>query len=146
MIVEETHEKLDIIVNFNPKSTPSLPIVKQPKKNPAMSEMERDLINRRRGSSYFCGCYMMSPSCFPVHEEMDYSRIHRCSSGGDKRTRRRWRNLLRRLVKDGKTSLYGSKPPLSFHYDAVSYSQNFDEGCHRDESAHRRRVFQEVHE
>nr|KJB44029.1 hypothetical protein B456_007G230900 [Gossypium raimondii] len=111
-----------------------------------MSEMERDLINRRRGSSYFCGCYMMSPSCFPVHEEMDYSRIHHCSSGGDNRTRRRWRNLLRRLVKDGKTSLYGSKRPLSFHYDAVSYSQNFDEGCHRDESAHRRRVFQEVHE
>ncbi|MBA0653770.1 hypothetical protein Goklo_020905, partial [Gossypium klotzschianum] len=108
-----------------------------------MSEMERDLINRRRGSSYFCGCYMMSPSCFPVHEELDYSRIHHCSSGGDNRTRRRWRNLLRRLVKDGKTSLYGSKPPLSFHYDAVSYSQNFDEGCHRDESAHRRRVFQE---
>ncbi|TYG95066.1 hypothetical protein ES288_A11G238200v1 [Gossypium darwinii] len=111
-----------------------------------MSEMERDLIYRRRVSSYFCGCYMMSPSCFPVHEEMDYSRIHHCSSGGDNRTRRRWRNLLRRLVKDGKTSLYGSKPPLSFHYDAVSYSQNFDEGCHRDESAHRRRVFQEVHE
>ncbi|OMO56340.1 hypothetical protein CCACVL1_26629 [Corchorus capsularis] len=75
--------------------------------------MDRDLIGRRR-SSYFSGC-MMSPSCFPVHEEMDYSRIHYCS-GSDKRGRR-WRNLLRRLVRDGKSRVYGSKP-LSFHYDA----------------------------
>ncbi|KAE8675649.1 hypothetical protein F3Y22_tig00111650pilonHSYRG00225 [Hibiscus syriacus] len=80
---------------------------------------------------------MMSPSCFPVHEEMEYSRIHYCS-GGDKRPRR-WRNLLRRLVRS-------KAPPLSFHYDAVSYSQNFDEGCHREESGHRRRVFRKVHE
>ncbi|XVF15325.1 hypothetical protein REPUB_Repub09cG0142000 [Reevesia pubescens] len=106
-----------------------------------MSEMGRDLINRRRRSSYFSSCYMMSSSCFPVHEEMEYSRIHYCSSS-DKR--RRWRNLLKRSVKDGKSSIYGSKP-LSFHYDAVSYSQNFDEGCHHEESGHcRRRVFQDV--
>ncbi|GMI64070.1 hypothetical protein HRI_000076300 [Hibiscus trionum] len=142
MIVEETHGKLDSILKFKPQSTLGLP--SQVKKK-AMSEMERDLINRRRRFSHLCGCYMMSPSCFPVHEEMEYSRIDYCSSG-DKR-RRRWRNLLRRLVRDGKSSLYGSKaPPLSFHYDAVSYSQNFDEGCHSEESGHRRRVFQEVHE
>ncbi|KAK8492432.1 hypothetical protein V6N13_123917 [Hibiscus sabdariffa] len=112
-----------------------------------MSEMEKDLTSRRRRrqSSYLCGCYMMSPSCFPVHEEMEYSRIHYCSSDDDDKRRRRWRNLLRRLVR---SSIYGSKaPPLSFHYDAVSYSQNFDEGtCHREESGHRCRVFQEVHE
>ncbi|KAK6258745.1 hypothetical protein SCA6_013219 [Theobroma cacao] len=104
-----------------------------------MSQMERDLSRRR--SFYFSGC-MMSPSCFPVHEEMEYSRIHYRSSSSDK-TRRRWRNLLRRLVRDGKSSIYGSKP-LSFHYDAVSYSQNFDDGCHHDESGHGRRVFQDV--
>ncbi|OMP01673.1 hypothetical protein COLO4_11686 [Corchorus olitorius] len=105
-----------------------------------MSQMDRDLISRRR-SSYFSGC-MMSPSCFPVHEEMDYSRIHYCS-GSDKRGRR-WRNLLRRLVRDGKNRVYGTSKPLSFHYDAVSYSQNFDDGCHHEESAHCRRVFQDV--
>ncbi|GMI68731.1 hypothetical protein like AT5G65613 [Hibiscus trionum] len=106
-----------------------------------MSEMERDLISRRRRtSSCFSGCYMMSTSRFTVHEEMEYSRIHRCSSSSD--TGKRWRNLLRRLVRDGKNSMYGSNSkPLSFHYDAVSYSQNFDEGCHREESEHYQRLF-----
>ncbi|XVF61472.1 hypothetical protein PTKIN_Ptkin08bG0132100 [Pterospermum kingtungense] len=83
----------------------------------------------------------MSPSCFPVHEEMEYARINYCSSSSSDKRRRRWRNLLRRLVRDGKSSIYGSSKPLSFHYDAVSYSQNFDEGCHHEESGHYRRVF-----
>ncbi|KAL4351613.1 hypothetical protein GQ457_06G035080 [Hibiscus cannabinus] len=101
-----------------------------------MSEMGRDL-SRRRQSSYFSGCYTMSPTCFPVHEEMEYSRIHYCGKASDSDTiRRRWRNLLRRLVKDGKSSAHRSSKPLSFHYDAVSYSQNFDEGCHRQQSGH----------
>ncbi|MFQ6670691.1 hypothetical protein Gotur_035506 [Gossypium turneri] len=91
-----------------------------------MSEMGRDL-SRRRQSSYFSGCYTMSPSCLPVKEETEFSRIHECSSSGSEKRRQRWRNLLRRLVKDGKSSIYGSSKPLSFHYDAVSYSQNFDE-------------------
>ncbi|XVE86898.1 hypothetical protein DITRI_Ditri18aG0072600 [Diplodiscus trichospermus] len=104
-----------------------------------MSQMERD--QSRRRSSCFSGCYRMSPSCFPVHEEMEYTRIYYCSSS-DKR-RRRWRNLLRRLVRDGKSCIYGSKP-LSFHYDAVSYSQNFDEGCHHDESGPLPASFQDV--
>ncbi|KAG4169463.1 hypothetical protein ERO13_A12G082800v2 [Gossypium hirsutum] len=103
-----------------------------------MSDMERDLISRHQGgSSSFSGCYTMSPSCFTVHEDLEYSRIHYCSE----KRRKRWRNLLRRLVRDGnKNSKYSSKP-LSFHYDAVSYSQNFDEGCHREESGHCRRLF-----
>ncbi|MBA0559687.1 hypothetical protein Golob_016640 [Gossypium lobatum] len=103
-----------------------------------MSEMGRDL-SRRRQSSYFSGCYTMSPSCLPVKEEMEYSRIHECSSSGSEKRRQRWRNLLRRLVKDGKSSIYGSSKPLSFHYDAVSYSQNFDEGFHHQQS-----IFQDV--
>ncbi|KAJ9177464.1 hypothetical protein P3X46_012680 [Hevea brasiliensis] len=100
--------------------------------------MERDLplplpLPHQR-SSCLSRC-MMSPSCFPVHEEMEYSRINysSSSSSSNKRGRRRWRYLIRRLVRDGKNSLYGSKPS-SFHYDAVSYSQNFDEGCHYEES------------
>ncbi|OAY35690.1 hypothetical protein MANES_12G121900v8 [Manihot esculenta] len=102
--------------------------------------MERDLslpLPHRR-SSCLSGC-MMSPSCFPVHEEMEYSRIHYSSSSSSKRGRR-WRNLIRRLVRDGKSSLYGSKP-LSFNYDAVSYSQNFDEGSHYQESCPSRPKF-----
>ncbi|GMI67227.1 hypothetical protein like AT5G65613 [Hibiscus trionum] len=102
-----------------------------------MSEMGRD-VSRRREPSYFSGCYTMSPSCFPVQEEIEYSHVHyysKASSDGDK-IRRRWRNLVRRLVKDGKRSIYRSSKPLSFHYDAVSYSQNFDEGYHHQESGH----------
>ncbi|GLU20219.1 hypothetical protein SLE2022_364300 [Rubroshorea leprosula] len=99
--------------------------------------MERHLSRRR--SSYFSGC-MMSPSCIPVDDEMEYSRINAycCSSAGDNKRGKRWRNLLRRLMRDRK-SLHGSRP-LSFNYDAVSYSQNFDDGCHHEESAHCSRV------
>ncbi|KAL9464055.1 hypothetical protein AB3S75_001787 [Citrus x aurantiifolia] len=70
-----------------------------------------DLSHHRRRYSYFSSC-MASPAstCLPVHEELEYSRIHYSSSGSSKRSSRRWRNFLR------------------------SYSQNFDEGCHRDES------------
>ncbi|KAE8010469.1 hypothetical protein FH972_006837 [Carpinus fangiana] len=101
--------------------------------------MERDSSTHRR-SSYLSGC-MMSPSCFPVHEENGYTRIHCCSHS--KRSWR-WRNLLRRFVRESK-NLYGSKP-LSFHYDAVSYSQNFDDGCHNNEvpGRHHSVVFQDV--
>ncbi|XVF59140.1 hypothetical protein PTKIN_Ptkin07bG0251700 [Pterospermum kingtungense] len=115
--------------------------IKKKKKHPT-SRMERDQLSRRR-SSCFPRCYMMSPSCFPVHEEMEYSRIDYCSSSGSDRIRRRWRNLLKRLVREGKSSIYGSKP-LSFQYDAVSYSQNFDEGCHHEQSGHFRPVSQDV--
>ncbi|KAK2656658.1 hypothetical protein Ddye_009710 [Dipteronia dyeriana] len=103
--------------------------------------MEREDLSRQRRSSYLSGCMMMvspAPSCFPVHEEqMEYSRFHYCEEGSssNKRGGRRWRNLLRKLVGDAK-SFNGSKH-LSFHYDAVSYSQNFDEGCHHYEDSGR---------
>uniref|UniRef100_A0A5B7CB05 Uncharacterized protein n=1 Tax=Davidia involucrata TaxID=16924 RepID=A0A5B7CB05_DAVIN len=96
--------------------------------------MGSDLTHRR--SSYFSGC--MSPSCVPVHEE--YSRIHHhlpsAKNGG-----RRWRKLLKRLVRESK-SIYGSKP-LTFQYDAESYSQNFDEGLHKEEYGRCPQVFRE---
>lgn len=42
-------------------------------------------------------------------------------------------------------SMYGSSKPLSFQYDAVSYSQNFDEGCHLyEEPGRRSQVFNNV--
>ncbi|KAH7520395.1 hypothetical protein FEM48_Zijuj08G0139400 [Ziziphus jujuba var. spinosa] len=96
--------------------------------------MEIDDVSCRRRSSYFSGC-MMSPLCFSVHEDQtEYSRIDYCNSSQSKR-RQRWRNFLKRLVRDSKT-IYGSKP-TSFKYDAVSYSQNFDEGFHSDQEPRR---------
>ncbi|KAL2527869.1 uncharacterized protein Fot_20470 [Forsythia ovata] len=88
--------------------------------------MGGDIINWQ--STYFSGC--MSPSCVSVHEE--YSRINTTNHDGNRS--RRLRKLLRKLVKDSK-SIYGSSKPLTFQYDAVSYSQNFDDGCHKDEYA-----------
>lgn len=79
-------------------------------------------------SSYMPGC-MMSPSCLPIHNEFQYSRIHYCSS--PRKRVRRWKNILRKFMRESKT-LCRSKP-ISFQYDPVSYSQNFDEGCHLDE-------------
>ncbi|PRQ48382.1 hypothetical protein RchiOBHm_Chr2g0110091 [Rosa chinensis] len=103
--------------------------------------MEGDLPPRR--STYLPGC-MMSPSCFPVQEEMGYTRMESC--GKNKRSRR-WRSFLRRMVSDRRRSrsIYGSSKAVSFQYDAVSYSQNFDEGCHLyEEPGRRSKVFNDV--
>ncbi|KAG8373800.1 hypothetical protein BUALT_Bualt11G0062800 [Buddleja alternifolia] len=87
-----------------------------------------------RRSSYLSGC--MSPSCVPVHEE--YTRVQ--ISHDESLRRRRLRKLLRKIVNESK-SIYGPPKPVSFQYDAVSYSQNFDEGCHRDDEC--QQVFQD---
>ncbi|CAL9001973.1 unnamed protein product [Prunus brigantina] len=98
--------------------------------------MERDdVIEHHRRSPKLSRC-MMSPSCFPVQGEMEYTRLHSC--GRSKRSPR-WRNLLRRFLSDrgrSRRNMYGSKT-TSFQYDAVSYSQNFDEGCHLQEQVNR---------
>lgn len=97
-------------------------------------KMENDVVSHRQSSSsFFSGCAMSPASCLIVHEEMNYSRIHHCSSQQYSKIRsgQRWRNLLRKLVRDSKT-ICGSRP-LSFRYDAVSYSQNFDDGFHTTE-------------
>lgn len=85
-----------------------------------------DAIHRRQ--SYLVGC--MSPSCIPVHEA--YARVDQVSDGGKNHRSRRLRKLLRKIVKESK-NFYGSAKPLSFQYDAVSYSQNFDDGYHRSD-------------
>ncbi|KAI3961288.1 hypothetical protein MKX01_007002 [Papaver californicum] len=104
-----------------------------------------DLIQRRTQSTLFGSCFPMttsSPSCFPVKHEDYYTRIHRTPKSNDvvNRIKRRWRNLLRRLVSQRKImSICGAamsssnNKRLTFHYDAVSYAQNFDEGCHHQE-------------
>ncbi|CDP02691.1 unnamed protein product [Coffea canephora] len=97
--------------------------------------MGGDFIHQK--PSYFSGC--MSPSCVPVHEE--YSRIDIGDRGSNGRSSRRLKRLIKKLMSESK-SIYGSKP-TRFHYDAVSYSQNFDEGCHKDEYPRCQQVFQE---
>lgn len=109
-----------------------------------------ELIHRRQQSTYF-GSYLpmtTSPSCFPVKHEDYYTRIHRAPVSNNNshdvvnRIKRRWRNLLRRLVCQRKimsicgatmSSSSNNNKRLTFHYDAVSYAQNFDEGCHHQE-------------
>ncbi|KAI5684381.1 hypothetical protein M9H77_05609 [Catharanthus roseus] len=98
-------------------------------------------MNVRRSSSYFSGC--MSPSCVPVHEE--YSRIGSSGAhgGGDSKTirsRRRLKKIIKKLMNESK-SIYGGSRPLTFQYDAVSYSQNFDEGCHKSDEQYPRVIF-----
>ncbi|KAL3721824.1 hypothetical protein ACJRO7_034203 [Eucalyptus globulus] len=78
--------------------------------------------------SRFARC--MSPSCFPLRDETEYHRLSSRDSRG-RRSRWKWRHLLKRIVTDG-MCIYRSKP-VSFHYDAISYSQNFDEGRWRCE-------------
>ncbi|OIT30890.1 hypothetical protein A4A49_37706 [Nicotiana attenuata] len=91
--------------------------------------MGADANYRRPASQSLYGC--MSPSCIPVHDE--YSRINTCQRGGGSWNRAKlWRKLLKKLVKEGKNVYYGKKT-LKFQYDAVSYSQNFDEGVHKDD-------------
>ncbi|KAG7968160.1 hypothetical protein I3843_08G138800 [Carya illinoinensis] len=101
-----------------------------------------DLIHRQSSLVNSGCCSMMSPSCFPVpNDHVEYSRIH-CRSHRSRGWR--WRYLLRRLLRDSTKKFYRSKP-LSFQYDAVSYSQNFDDGCHRNEQPGRHSmVFQDV--
>lgn len=86
-----------------------------------------DVLYRR--PSYLTSC--MSPSCVPVHE--DYSRITPSLDKGCGLRNRRLRKLLRKIVNESKITIMGQHKPQNFQYDALSYSQNFDDGCHRDE-------------
>ncbi|KVH92382.1 hypothetical protein Ccrd_005569 [Cynara cardunculus var. scolymus] len=49
------------------------------------------------------------------------------------RRSRKWRKMMKKLVEESKKSIYGTSKSLTFGYDAVSYSLNFDEGNHSDE-------------
>ncbi|GMN34072.1 hypothetical protein TIFTF001_004492 [Ficus carica] len=105
--------------------------------------MESDDLSARRTTtaSYLSGC-MTPPACFPPHEETEYTRLGHVSSSSASRNSRRWRRFLWRLVRDSKNMGFCGIPnqkSISFNYDAVSYSQNFDEGCHAYEDQPRRR-------
>nr|GEV56617.1 ribonuclease H-like domain-containing protein [Tanacetum cinerariifolium] len=57
-----------------------------------------------------------------------------CYISGEDRRRRKWRKLIKKVVEESKKSIYGiSTKALVFRYDALSYSQNFDDGNYRDE-------------
>ncbi|KAL9229524.1 hypothetical protein vseg_004982 [Gypsophila vaccaria] len=104
-------------------------------------------------SLYFSKC-LMSPTCYiPKHD--DYSRLPPPPESGvgatsSHRSRRLWHKLLRRLLKESNKCIYRScsfnnnnkikgscvRAPVTFHYDAISYSQNFDEGCHTQDFNH----------
>ncbi|KAJ9562113.1 hypothetical protein OSB04_007273 [Centaurea solstitialis] len=46
---------------------------------------------------------------------------------------RKWKKILKKVVKESRKNIFGSSKPLIFGYDAVSYSLNFDEGNRCDE-------------
>ncbi|KAK9053177.1 hypothetical protein SSX86_029809 [Deinandra increscens subsp. villosa] len=84
-----------------------------------------------RRSSYFSGS-CLSPACVPVHEQ--YTRVNRGThTRFCDRLSRKWKNLINQVIQESKKSIYGSRKPLTFRYDAVSYSQNFDQGNYRCE-------------
>ncbi|GAA0165931.1 hypothetical protein LIER_21206 [Lithospermum erythrorhizon] len=80
-------------------------------------------------ASYFSGCIScMSPaSCF-IPEK--YSRLD--NNVNNKTSQKKLKNIIDKIASESK-NVYGSPKPLRFHYDAVSYSQNFDDGCHKEE-------------
>ncbi|KAF8039987.1 hypothetical protein BT93_B2260 [Corymbia citriodora subsp. variegata] len=92
--------------------------------------MEKDLSSPSSSPLSWSFARCMSPSCFSLRDETEYHRLPNRYSRG-RRSSRKWRDLLKRIIADGKC-LYRTKP-VSFHYDAVSYSQNFDEGQWRCE-------------
>ncbi|CAK8540399.1 unnamed protein product [Lathyrus sativus] len=75
---------------------------------------------------------IMSPPCFPVPNEFQYSKIHYTPI----KRKWRWRNLLTKFLRNRSKILCRHKH-ISFQYDPVSYSQNFDEGIRLDEEPRR---------
>ncbi|KAK9670144.1 hypothetical protein RND81_13G180700 [Saponaria officinalis] len=99
-------------------------------------------------SLYFSKC-LVSPTCYiPKHEE--YSRLPpppRPRRVNSHRSRGLWRKLLSGLLKESNKCIYRScsfnnnnnkikGAPVTFQYDAISYSQNFDEGRHIEDFNH----------
>ncbi|KAK9110781.1 hypothetical protein Sjap_018841 [Stephania japonica] len=104
--------------------------------------LHQSLGHHHRRSTYnnglMTGC-VPTTSCVAVHDQ--YSRISVCNTTSSRSGNCcRLRNLIRRFVRESK-SFYCTSKRLTFQYDAVSYSQNFDEGRRDDEFTRRSFVF-----
>ncbi|KAJ0985954.1 hypothetical protein J5N97_004310 [Dioscorea zingiberensis] len=96
--------------------------------------MGKEPLPQRQSSNYLYGC-MGSPTWFPANRQQhQHSKFHLLRhaagasiNGGRSRS---WREALKRFIKEGR-NFYSSKP-ITFGYDAVSYSKNFDDGCWKE--------------
>ncbi|CAO2828709.1 unnamed protein product [Amaranthus hypochondriacus] len=99
-------------------------------------------------SLYLSKCLMSPTCCIPSHEE--YARLppprppsNGGRGGGNNRSRRLWRKLLWRLMRESNNCINNNNkvrsPTLTFKYDAISYSQNFDEGFHTQDYPYHQR-------
>uniref|UniRef100_A0A7C9DE44 Uncharacterized protein n=1 Tax=Opuntia streptacantha TaxID=393608 RepID=A0A7C9DE44_OPUST len=103
-------------------------------------------------SVYFSKCFMSPSCCLPKHEEyrrLPVPAVYGGESGGrSNRSRWLWRKMLRKVLSNKRIyrSIANNKRPaaLTFQYDAVSYSQNFDDGRNDEDHCHRFRRFSPV--
>ncbi|KZV48906.1 hypothetical protein F511_09694 [Dorcoceras hygrometricum] len=86
--------------------------------------MAGHIVRRRRRASDISACGMCVTVVCSADE--DYSCIQKPQ---DKCPNIILNLLLRKLLR--KIGIYGGRKRITFQYDAVSYSQNFDDGCRR---------------
>ncbi|XP_023633550.1 uncharacterized protein LOC111829083 [Capsella rubella] len=91
--------------------------------------MDRDLADNRKPSYATNRCLSSPLSCL-IHTDTEYTRLSNHNNRKQTRSSPKLRDLMRRLLLARSCGLenHTSKTLVTFHYDAVSYSQNFDDG------------------